>query len=97
MQRGACEALSMGKPIITSHWHLLRSYFNQGTVHVDNTTDGIRTGINEMKENLTEYQLGIKRLQHEQRMEWRKKIYKLETLIEQALCKDSKNRESVEN
>jgi glycosyltransferase involved in cell wall biosynthesis len=96
MQRGACEALSLGKPIITSQWPLLRNYFHQGTVHVDNTADGIRTGIEEMKRNIPKYQEGIKRLQREQQLEWRKKIKKLETLIEQALTKGSINRESEE-
>ena len=45
MQRGACEALSLSRPIVTSDWPLLRSYFAQGTVHVDNTAAGIRSGI----------------------------------------------------
>jgi glycosyltransferase involved in cell wall biosynthesis len=34
MQRGACEALSLARPIVTSDWPLLRDYFSAGTVHV---------------------------------------------------------------
>jgi glycosyltransferase involved in cell wall biosynthesis len=50
MQRGACEAVSLGKPIITSDWPVLRSYFNKGTIHVDNSYHGIKEGILEMRE-----------------------------------------------
>ena len=70
MQRGACEALSIGKPIITSHWSLLRDYFHLGTVHVDNTTGGITTGITEIRRDLPRYQAEILDLQQEQAMAW---------------------------
>lgn len=88
MQRGACEALSMGKPIITSDWPLLRDYFHDGTIHVDNSTAGIRQGVAEMKKRLSHYQEGIKALQRAQRQEWRAKINLLEQLIEQSLIDD---------
>ena len=45
MQRGAYEAMSLEKPLITSSWALLRETFSKGTVHVDNTIDGITAGI----------------------------------------------------
>ena len=48
MQRGACEALSLGKPIITSDWPMLRDYFRKGTVYVTNTNVGISQGVREM-------------------------------------------------
>lgn len=85
MQRGACEALSMGKPIITSDWPLLRSYFHKGTVHVGNTAPEIRQGVLEMKQQYDEYREGIKELQIEQRREWQDKITTLATLIEESL------------
>lgn len=85
MQRGACEALSMGKPIITSDWPLLQDYFHQGTVHVDNTSTGIRQGVAEMQQNYSRYQGEIKELQQTQQREWREKIALLEKLTEQSL------------
>jgi glycosyltransferase involved in cell wall biosynthesis len=85
MQRGACEALSMGKPIVTSQWPLLQGYFSKGTVHVDNTSSGIRSGVYEMKANYERYQLGIQELQVSQQMEWRKKIEELVALVGSAL------------
>jgi glycosyltransferase involved in cell wall biosynthesis len=83
MQRGACEALSLGKPIITSAWPLLRSYFCKGTVHVPNTSEGIRQGVLTMKEHYPSYEIEIKELLAEQRLEWREKRWMLTRLIEQ--------------
>jgi hypothetical protein len=85
MQRGACEALSMGKPIVTSHWPLLQEYFNKGTVHVDNTSDGIRNGVDEMKANYDRYLSGILELQSSQQAEWHEKVGELITLVGSAL------------
>jgi glycosyltransferase involved in cell wall biosynthesis len=82
MQRGACEALSLGKPIITSDWTLLRQYFNQGTVHVDNTVEGIRLGILSMQENYPDYAKGIVDLQNDQQTEWEQKKRALERMIQ---------------
>lgn len=70
MQRGACEALSMGVPIITSDTPLLRAYFRMGTVHVRNDRDGIRRGIERMIEDHRRYRAEIRELQALQRDEW---------------------------
>ena len=85
MQRGACEALSLGKPIITSDWPLLRSYFHQGTVHVANTAVGIRQGVLNMQAEYTRYQAEIKDLQRAQQQEWRVKMEALTDLITKAI------------
>jgi glycosyltransferase involved in cell wall biosynthesis len=81
MQRGACEALSLAKPIITSQWPLLREYFHQGTVHVDNTSAGIRQGVQEMFSHYDEYATGIRALQLRQQAEWDEKRRELIGLI----------------
>jgi glycosyltransferase involved in cell wall biosynthesis len=81
MQRGACEALSMGKPIITSNWPLLLDYFHKGTVHVDNTVAGIQQGVEAMLANIDHYRREIVKLQAAQQQEWRRKIKLLENLI----------------
>ena len=70
MQRGACEALSLGKPIITSDWPVLNEYFSMGTVHVDNTVAGIRTGVLQMRRGLDGYEEAIVKLQSRQQDEW---------------------------
>lgn len=84
MQRGACEALSLGKPIITSDWPLLRTYFHSGTVHVPNTADGIRQGVRTMQEHYSQYQAEIKDLQRDQQVEWRGKVQALTDLLYKA-------------
>jgi len=86
MQRGACEALSLGKPIITSKWPLLESYFNKGTVHVDNSVQGIRMGVEAMRGEYGRYQTEIKQLQKEQQQEWQSKIALLTSLIQNSLA-----------
>ncbi len=45
MQRGGYEAVALEKPLITSHWPLLREVFSRGTEHVDNSADGIVAAI----------------------------------------------------
>jgi glycosyltransferase involved in cell wall biosynthesis len=82
MQRGACEALSLGRPILTSAWPLLREYFHEGTVHVPNTSEGIRQGVEEMKDRYDHYRAGIQHLQIAQRQEWQEKVAALTNLIQ---------------
>jgi len=81
MQRGACEAVWLGQPIITSHWPVLRRSFHKGAIHVDNTAEGIRAGILHMRavhEHLTgEVQL----LQEERRRQWQAIVTQLEALL----------------
>jgi glycosyltransferase involved in cell wall biosynthesis len=85
MQRGACEALSLGKPIVTSHWPLLREYFHKGTIHVDNSEEGIRQGVDEMRSNYESYLSGIQELQVSQQREWAEKVRQLTELVGSAL------------
>jgi glycosyltransferase involved in cell wall biosynthesis len=81
MQRGACEALSLGRPIITSDWPVLREYFTKGSVFVDNTADGIQEGILEIQSHYDIYEAGIRQLQTDQQREWQEKIKILINLI----------------
>ncbi|MBN1487733.1 MAG: glycosyltransferase [Anaerolineae bacterium] len=85
MQSGASEALWLSKPIITSDWPILREYFNQGTLHVDNTTAGIYRAMVQMRDNLPAYQDEIFRLQSHKRLEWQRKAGELISMIQAAL------------
>jgi glycosyltransferase involved in cell wall biosynthesis len=87
MQRGACEALWMGKPIITSDWPLLQDYFCKGTVHVHNNAEAIRAGIAEMQTQYRQYAVGIGELQQMRRQEWKQKTGLLVELIQQAFAR----------
>lgn len=82
MQRGACEALSMEKPIITSNWPLLQNYFHKGTVHVKNTKAGIRNGVNELIKDYSKYQSEIKQLRLERQHDWDESMNDLAALLQ---------------
>jgi glycosyltransferase involved in cell wall biosynthesis len=90
MQRGACEALSMGKPIITSTWPLLENYFCKGTVHVDNTPRGIREGVRKMAKHNSRYSKEILQLQGAQREEWHKAVGSLVAMLSE--CVETRRR-----
>lgn len=82
MQRGACEALSLGRPILTSDWPLLRTYFHLGTVHVDATAAAIRAGVDEMVRDHARFEAEIERLQMEQAQEWRGAVEELTRVVD---------------
>ncbi len=42
---GGFEAVSLGTPLVTSDWPILREYFSQGTVHIPNSVEGVREGV----------------------------------------------------
>ena len=92
MQRGACEALSLGTPIITSDWPLLRDYFRTGAVHVANTREDIRRGVLELRARYLDYQAGIRDLQVAQQREWQEKSGALIDLIDHATLDGSRGR-----
>lgn len=52
MQRGAYEAIYLGKPVVTSDWKVLRDNFSIGAVFVDNTISGIEEGIKKALRNI---------------------------------------------
>jgi glycosyltransferase involved in cell wall biosynthesis len=81
MQRGACEALSMARPIVTSRWPLLESYFSAGTIHVDNTATGIREAIRHLTEHYATYAEAIAELRTRRWAEWRERRAALVALL----------------
>ena len=82
MQRGACEAVSLGKPIITSDWPILREYFDKGTLYVDNSAQSIREAVVRMQEEIKTLENEILILQQERWEEWQHKHAALTALID---------------
>ena len=82
MQRGACEALWMGTPIVTSDWPLLRAYFRKGAVHVDGSAEGIRAGIERVVRDHDRYAREIQELQVDHRADWAEALGELLALID---------------
>ena len=60
MQRGAYEAMSLERPIITSDFEVLRTSFGGGAVYVDNTAAGIAAGVRDLVANHKTYEDAIK-------------------------------------
>ena len=77
MQRGACEGLWMGKPLIVSDSQLLREYFREGTAWVDNSPADIQRAVSEIRNRYACYAAGIGRLQKERRADWRQRRRRL--------------------
>ncbi|HSJ52429.1 MAG TPA: glycosyltransferase [Anaerolineae bacterium] len=48
---GGFEAVSLGTPLITSDWPILREYFSRGTVHVPNSVEGVCHGVRYAQEH----------------------------------------------
>ena len=65
MQRGAYEAMALGKPLITSHWGLLRETFYYGTIHVDNTANEIASAVVRAIGERRDLMTGMQRLRRE--------------------------------
>ena len=86
MQRGACEALSLARPIITSNWSLFREYFHLGTVHVANLAPEIQQGIREMRMNYARYLSEIQMLPARQQKEWQEKREQLRARLEHVMA-----------
>ena len=86
MQRGACEALSLGRPIITSDWPILKDYFTQGAVHVPNSSAGILRGVFQMRADHRRFEAEIRQLQLFQQEEWRGKVEALTALVQESIA-----------
>lgn len=83
MLRGAWLA----KPIITSDWPILRDYFVRGTVHVDNTTAGIRDGIRRLMSEYYDFVQEIGELRRLRIADWQTRREELMDLFARAEAK----------
>jgi hypothetical protein len=70
MQRGAYEAIYLGKPVVTSNFGILRQAFSRGAVHVDNTPEDIARGVIEMRDHVEQYRREAQQLRLEKLEQW---------------------------
>jgi len=70
MQRGAYEAVYLGRPVITSDFDLLKRHFYKGAVHVGNSVDSIVAGVHAMCENRTRLRSEVEELRKERLQDW---------------------------
>jgi glycosyltransferase involved in cell wall biosynthesis len=70
MQRGAYEAIYLGRPVITSNFDLLRRHFHKGAVHVNNTVEDVVAGVCRMCDNIVRLRAEAEELRRERLEEW---------------------------
>jgi glycosyltransferase involved in cell wall biosynthesis len=70
MQRGAYEAVYLGRPVITSNFDLLRRHFCKGSVHVDNTVEAVTSGIRRMRADSHRLLAEVEELRRERMRDW---------------------------
>lgn len=78
---GGYEAVSLGTPLITSDWPVLRDYFSQGTVHVPNTVEGIYAGVRRAQYEQATLRRDILRLREQLSSEWTHKLTELQEVL----------------
>jgi len=71
---GAYEAAAVGKPLITSDWSALRSYFSKGAVYVDNSAEGIRRAVLEIAEQNQRLRSEMCELKSELTQRWNRRF-----------------------
>jgi glycosyltransferase involved in cell wall biosynthesis len=85
MQRGAYEAVYLGKPVVTSNTELLKKSFPRGAVHVDGTVESIVEGIKRMKGQLDLYRDQVQELRSEKLDKWKSAERELRRIIAEDL------------
>ncbi|MGD9857163.1 MAG: glycosyltransferase [Planctomycetaceae bacterium] len=71
MQRGAYEAVYLGKPVVTSDFEVLRASFPKGTVHVRaSSPEAIVRGLETLRCNLPRYRNEAEELRAEKFAHW---------------------------
>ncbi len=81
LQGGGFEAISLGKPLITSHWPYLQRLFSKGTVYVANSVDGIREGVLVAKEKHKSLEEEMLAFQQDSQKTWNDQFTQLKQMI----------------
>lgn len=81
LQLGGCEAIAIGKPLITSDWPYLHEVFPKGTVYVTDKAESIKDGILELKQNYHRLSDEVVSLREESQQEWNFRLAQLNELI----------------
>lgn len=74
LQQGACEAMWLGRPVITSDWSMLRNYFKLGAIFVDNTVDSLVLALRKMQAEHEQYSREIVQNAAAKRAEWEDQV-----------------------
>ncbi len=83
MQRAGSEAISVGKPLITSDTKMLRNYFTEGTIFVKNTRKEINKGFDKMILKFEELKKGINILKEKRKKSFSETLEVLNKKLEE--------------
>lgn len=81
LQLAGCEAISVGKPVVTSDWPYLRELFGRAAVFVDPSAEGISRGVREAIAGGRELSAEIGPLKESQQRRWRSRLTALTDLV----------------
>lgn len=81
LQLAGCEAVAVGKPLITSDWPYLREVFAKGTIYVSNSAESIHLGILEAQQRQAELAAEVVALRQESQREWKLRLGQLKQMI----------------
>jgi glycosyltransferase involved in cell wall biosynthesis len=81
LQLGGTEAVSMGKPLLTSDWPYLQELFFKGTVYVPNTAEGVREGVRNIQNNHETLSSEILVLRQESQALWDTRMQQLKQMV----------------
>lgn len=71
MLRGAYEAIYQGTPVIVTDNELLREFFSDGALHVNNSPKAIAAAVRTMQQRHQEFKAGAERLREHKLAVWR--------------------------
>jgi N-acetylglucosaminyldiphosphoundecaprenol N-acetyl-beta-D-mannosaminyltransferase len=74
MQRGAYEAMSLGVPIVTSDWPLLRDTFFRGAAFTNNSIDSIVAALRDVLNRNWHYRAEVATLKAERETIWASRL-----------------------
>jgi len=80
LQLAGCEAVAIGKPLVTSDWPYLRELFGPAASYVPPTPAALRDGIVDVRSRLEEKAGAVVAVRDRRRAEWRDRIAALRTL-----------------
>ena len=78
---GGFEAVSLGTPLITSDWPVLKEYFYMGTIHIPNTVNGVCEGVRRCQLEKVLLQKDILILKEELQNDWNRRINELKLIL----------------
>jgi glycosyltransferase involved in cell wall biosynthesis len=82
LQLAGCEAIALGKPLVTSEFAYLRELFEDAAVYVEPTAESIRAGVETVLARREELTRETERLTEVRRAQWSARLAELNRLVE---------------